>query len=171
MIRPPGQGPTNSDDATPECGCASNSILSQEKQNTCAAWNGFLTALFPDQRRSRSRAIKMDISCLRSSMAYHASKTFVQSWQNTINRDTQLRYLSSTSVYVTTHAPKSDSALHYQPAQLKVCRDPLSCAKDATGDLAHNRHSNFSKSLIYAKGMGNFAQFRLVQWPLDRTIT
>lgn len=54
---------------------------------------------------------------------------------------------------------------------LKVCRDPLSCAKDATGDLAHNRHSNFSKSLIYAKGMGNFAQFRLVQWPLDRTIT
>lgn len=44
---------------------------------------------------------------------------------------------------------------------LKVCRDPLSCAKDATGDLAHNRHSNFSEFLIYAKGMGNFAQFDL----------
>lgn len=61
MIRPPRQGPINSDDATPEFGCASNSILSQEKQAACAAWNGFFTALFSDQRRSKSRAIKMEI--------------------------------------------------------------------------------------------------------------
>lgn len=51
MIRPPGQGPINCDDATPEFWCASNSVLSQEKQDASAVWN--ITALFSGQSRNK----------------------------------------------------------------------------------------------------------------------